>query len=95
MQGGKVVWLIDKLEASFDSLLRKKSDFVAYDKGLNLDDILFKYGVRINPDLLQDLNCARQPLVVGSSGGKPQIERVPFPYYPLLTSPYNHPISKI
>ncbi|MBS1591195.1 MAG: gliding motility-associated ABC transporter substrate-binding protein GldG [Bacteroidetes bacterium] len=94
MHGGKVIWLIDKLEASFDSLLRKKSDFVAFDKGLNLDDILFKYGVRINPDLLQDLNCARQPLVVGNMGGKPQIERVPFPYYPLLTSPSNHPISK-
>lgn len=95
MQGGKVIWFIDKLEASFDSLVRKKSDFVAYDKGLNLDDILFKYGVRINPDLLQDLNCARQPLVVGSSGGKPQIERVPFPYYPLLTSPSNHHFKKL
>ncbi|MBN8837373.1 MAG: gliding motility-associated ABC transporter substrate-binding protein GldG [Sphingobacteriia bacterium] len=94
MQGGKVIWLIDKLEASFDSLLRSKSDFVAFDKGLNIDDQLFKYGVRINPDLLQDLNCARQPLVVGESGGKPQIERVPFPYYPLLSASANHPISK-
>lgn len=94
MQGGKVIWLIDKLEASFDSLLRSKSDFVAFDKGLNIDDLLFKYGVRINPDLLQDLNCAKQPLVVGESGGKPQIERVPFPYYPLLSSSTAHPISK-
>jgi gliding-associated putative ABC transporter substrate-binding component GldG len=94
MQGGKVVWLIDKLEASFDSLLRSKSDFVAFDKGLNLDDLLFKYGIRINPDLLQDLNCAKQPLVVGEAGGKPQIERIPFPYYPLLTSTSDHPISK-
>ncbi|MFX8942080.1 hypothetical protein ABTN11_20645, partial [Acinetobacter baumannii] len=71
-----------------------KSDFVAFDKGLNIDDLLFKYGVRINPDLLQDLNCAKQPLVVGESGGKPQIERVPFPYYPLLSSSTAHPISK-
>lgn len=94
MQGGKVVWLIDKLYAEFDSLLRSKSDFVAYDKGLNIDDQLFKYGVRINPDLLQDLNCAKQPLVVGSAGGKPQIERVPFPYYPLLSTTSNHPIAK-
>lgn len=94
MQGGKVVWLIDKLYAEFDSLLRSKSDFVAYDKNLKLDDQLFKYGVRINPDLLQDLNCAKQPLVVGNAGGKPQIERIPFPYYPLLSSTSNHPISK-
>lgn len=94
MQGGKVIWCIDRLYAEFDSLLRSKSDFIAFDKNLNLDDILFKYGVRINPDLLQDLNCAKQPLVVGESGGKPQIERLPFPYYPLLSSTRNHPISR-
>ena len=94
MQGGKVVWFIDKLYAEFDSLLRSKSDFVAFDKGLNIDDLLFKYGVRINGDLLQDLKCAKQPLVTGNEGGKPRIERVPFPYYPLLSSPSNHPISK-
>ncbi len=94
MNGGKVVWFIDKLYAEFDSLLRSKSDFVAFDKGLNIDDQLFKYGVRINGDLLQDLKCAKQPLVTGNVGGKPRIERVPFPYYPLLSSTSNHPISK-
>jgi len=94
MQGGNVLWFIDRLYAEFDSLLRAKNDFIAYDKGLNIDDQLFKYGVRINPDLLQDLNSARQPLVVGDMGGKPQIERVPFPYYPLLSSTSSHPISK-
>jgi ABC-2 type transport system permease protein len=95
MQGGKVVWLIDKLYAEFDSLIRAKSDFVAFDKNLQIDDLLFRYGVRINPDLLQDLNCAKQPLVVGNSGGQPQIQRIPFPYYPLLSSSKkSHPISK-
>ena len=94
MQGGKVIWCIDKLYAEFDSLLRAKSDFVAFDKNLNLDDQLFKYGVRINSDLLQDLDAAKQPIVVGNQGGKPQIERLPFPYYPLLTSPSGHPIAK-
>jgi ABC-2 type transport system permease protein len=93
LHGGKVVWCIDKLFAEFDSLLRSKSDFIAFDKNLDIDDILFKYGVRINGNLLQDLNCAKQPLIVGESGGKPQLERVPFPYYPLLTSPNNNPIS--
>jgi gliding-associated putative ABC transporter substrate-binding component GldG len=95
MQGGKVLWFIDKLYAEFDSLLRSKSDFVAFDKGLNIDDLLFKYGVRINADLLQDLNSAKQPLVVGNAGVKPQIERIPFPYYPLLSANSgNHPVSK-
>src|SRR5215210_1604331 len=94
MQGGKVIWFIDKLYAEMDSLLRVQSDFVAFDKNLNLDDILFKYGVRINGDLLQDLKSAKQPLVVGQMGNQPQIERLPFPYYPLLSSPSTHPISK-
>ncbi|WP_298412171.1 gliding motility-associated ABC transporter substrate-binding protein GldG [Hydrotalea sp.] len=94
LQGGNVLWFIDKLYAEFDSLLRTKSDFVAYDKGLNIDDQLFKYGVRINPDLLQDLNSAKQPLVVGNLGSQPQIQRIPFPYYPLLSAPENHPISR-
>ena len=94
MQGGKVLWFIDKLYAEMDSLLRAKSDFVAFDKNLNLDDILFKYGVRINGDLLQDLKSAKQPLVVGEMGNQPQIERLPFPYYPLLSSPSGHPVSK-
>jgi gliding-associated putative ABC transporter substrate-binding component GldG len=94
MNGGKVIWFVDKLYAEMDSLLRVQSDFVAFDRNLNLDDILFKYGVRINGDLLQDLKSAKQPLVVGQVGNQPQIERLPFPYYPLLSSPSNHPVSK-
>lgn len=94
MHGGNVLWFVDKLYAEIDSLLRKQSDFIAFDKNLNIDDLLFKYGVRINPDLLQDLKCAKQPLVVGQMGNQPQIQRLPFPYYPLLSSPSTHPISK-
>ena len=91
MQGGKVMWFIDKVYAEFDSLLRAQSDFVAFDKNLNLEDQLFRYGVRINTDLVQDLKCARQPLVVGNVGNQPQVQRVPFPYYPLLAGPPNQP----
>ena len=94
MQGGKVLWFVDKLYAEFDSLLRSRSDFIAFDKNLELDDLFFKYGVRINSDLAQDLSSAKQPLVVGNSGGQPQIERIPFPYYPLLISASGHPISR-
>jgi ABC-2 type transport system permease protein len=95
MHGGNVVWFIDKLYAEMDSLQRnKEAEFVAFDKNLNIDDLLFKYGARINGDLLQDLKCAKLPLVVGESGGQPQMERVPFPYYPLLNAPGTHPVSK-
>ncbi len=94
MHGGNVIWFVDKLYAEMDSLLRAQADFIAFDKNLNIDDQLFKYGVRINSDLLQDLKSAKQPLVVGQSGGQPQIQRLPFPYYPLVSSPSTHSIAK-
>ncbi|MDB5192033.1 MAG: gldG [Segetibacter sp.] len=95
MHGGNVIWFVDKLYAEMDSLLRTQSaEFIAFDKNLNLEDLLFRYGVRINADLLQDLKNAKQPLVVGQMGDQPQIQRVPFPYYPLLNSPGTHPIAK-
>lgn len=94
LHGGNVIWFIDKLYAEMDSLLRVQTDFIAFDKNLNLDDQLFKYGIRINNDLLQDLKSAKQPLVVGQLGGQPQIERLPFPYFPLVSSPSTNPIAK-
>jgi ABC-2 type transport system permease protein len=94
MYGGKVIWLIDNLYAEMDSLMRRQSDFVAFDRGLNLEDQLFKYGVRINQDLLQDMQCDKIPLVVGNLGNQPQMELRPFPYFPLLSSYSDHPIAK-
>ncbi len=95
MQGGKIIWCIDKLHAELDSLMRSKSEYTAFDRDLRLDDLLFKYGVRINPDLLQDLNCAKLPLVIGYNPDKsPRMQRVPWPYYPLLSSISDNPISK-
>lgn len=94
MYGGKVVWLIDNLYASLDSLQRSQGNFIAFDMGLNLDDILFKYGVRINLDLLQDLNCTQIPFAVGMMGDKPQMELMPWTYFPLLASPNDNPIAK-
>jgi len=72
MNGGKVIWLMDQLYAEMDSLVRSESDFVAFDRGLNADDLLFKYGVRINQDLVQDIKCDKLPQVVGNLGNKPQ-----------------------
>jgi gliding-associated putative ABC transporter substrate-binding component GldG len=95
MHGGRIIWCVDKLYAELDSLQRSQSDFIAFDRNLNIDDILFKYGVRINDDLLQDLNCSKIPVVVGRNpDGSPQMRRVPWPYYPFLASTNNNPISK-
>lgn len=94
MQGGKVIWFIDKLYAEMDSLMRSHSDFVAYDRNLNIDDLLFKYGVRINGDLLQDLQCDKIPMVVGNYGDQPQMQLMPWPYFPTLSSYSSNPIAK-
>lgn len=96
MHGGKIIWFIDKVYAELDSLMRStQPEFVAYDRELNLDDILFKYGVRINNNLLQDMQCSSIPLVVGQNpDGSPRMQRVPWPYYPFLSGRAENPISK-
>lgn len=95
MNGGKVIWFIDKLHAELDSLMRSHAEYTAYDRGLDIDDLLFKYGVRINGDLLQDLNCSKIPIVVGRNpDGSPNMQRVPWPYYPFLSSKTDNPVSK-
>lgn len=93
MHGGKIIWLIDNLYAEMDSLMRTQSDFIAFDRGLNIEDLLFRYGVRINQDLVQDLRSDKVPLVVGNFGNEPQMQLVPWPYFPLLNSFSGHPIS--
>jgi gliding-associated putative ABC transporter substrate-binding component GldG len=95
MGGGNIIWAVDKLYAEYDSLQKTNGAYVSFDRGLALDDLLFKYGIRINSNLIQDLNCAKLPLVVGTQGdGSPLIKRVPWPYYPFLNGNDNHPISQ-
>jgi gliding-associated putative ABC transporter substrate-binding component GldG len=95
LNGGKVIWFVDKLHAELDSLMRTQAGYTAYDRGLNINPLLFKYGVRINGDLVQDLNCAKLPIVVGKNpDGSPTMQRIPWPYYPFLTTPSDNPITK-
>jgi gliding-associated putative ABC transporter substrate-binding component GldG len=95
MHGGKIIWFVDKLYAELDSLKRNQANYTAYDRGLDIDDLLFKYGVRINGDLIQDLNCSKIPIVIGqNSDGSPKMQRVPWPYYPFLSSHSDNPITK-
>jgi gliding-associated putative ABC transporter substrate-binding component GldG/gliding motility-associated ABC transporter permease protein GldF len=93
LHGGQIIWAVSTLYAEQDSLqLRQQT--IAYDRGLDLEDLFFKYGVRVNPDLVEDMQSAKLTVVVGSSGGKPQTEALPWPYYPLLSGSVNNPISK-
>jgi gliding-associated putative ABC transporter substrate-binding component GldG len=93
LAGGNVIWALDPLYAEYDSLRNTDGAYLAYDRGLGLEAQLFKYGVRVNPNLVQDLNCAKLPMVVGvDAAGAPTIQRVPWPYYPFAQAGSEHPM---
>ena len=90
MHGGKLLCFIDRLEAETDSL-QIKNQVIAYDRNLDLQDLFFKYGIRINPDLLMDLQCDFLPFSVN---GKDQFEFLHWNYFPLFESKQNSVINK-
>lgn len=93
MKGGKAIWLVEPVYASMDSL-QKKSTTLAIPKQLNLEDQLFKYGVRINTNLIMDLQALPLPVVTSYVGNQPKQEFFPWYYFPLLMSNSDHPIVK-
>ncbi|RYY59009.1 MAG: gliding motility-associated ABC transporter substrate-binding protein GldG [Chitinophagaceae bacterium] len=93
MHGGKLLMYIDDLIAEQDSL-RFKPQTIAFDRNLNLTDLLFKYGARINPSLVMDLQCDFLPFAVGGTSETPQYEFLRWNYYPLFESRGNHSINK-
>lgn len=95
MRGGKVLWLVDGTNAEMDSLRTNREGQIVNGLDIGLDDMLFKYGARINNDVVQDINLYNQiPLVVGKMGNAPQTEMFPWYYFPLLVSDNTHPISR-
>ncbi|WP_423147672.1 gliding motility-associated ABC transporter substrate-binding protein GldG [Rubrolithibacter danxiaensis] len=93
MQGGRIFWAIDNVNAELDSL-RGAGTQLTFPKKLNLDDMLFRYGVRINYNLIADMNCAQIPLNVGNVGGQGQIQMVPWLFYPVFIPLSQHPLVK-
>jgi gliding-associated putative ABC transporter substrate-binding component GldG len=92
MRGGKVLFLIDRLDASMDSATQ--SNYFAFPYETHLDDQLFHYGVRINPDLVQDRYSARYPVVTGNKpDGTPRMQLLEWPFYPLVNRFARHPIT--
>lgn len=92
MQGGKVLWLIDAVLTSMDSLQSEST--VGVDLKHNLDDQLFKYGLRLNRNLVLDLNSAAIPLRTGQVGNQPQIDFFRWHYFPLLNAASTHPLVR-
>jgi len=92
MHGGKVLFLLDRLEANMDSASRE--DYFAFPYNFNLDDQLFKYGVRINPDLIEDRVSGKYPIVIGQADNRPQIMQLDWPFFPLVNQYADHPITR-
>lgn len=93
MNGGKLIWLIDRLRVGLDSL-RGRSKYFPNEYQLNLDDLLFRYGIRIQPNLVLDIQCSKIPLATGMVGNAPQFDLFKYPYHPVVLPRSDHPIVK-
>ena len=93
MYGGKVLWLLDAVDADLDSLA-SRGEFIATQRRLGLDEMLFTYGVRVNPDLVLDVRCRPIPMQVGMVGEKPQFKFSPWYYFPEIVPLADHPIVR-
>ncbi|MBL0026807.1 MAG: gliding motility-associated ABC transporter substrate-binding protein GldG [Saprospiraceae bacterium] len=93
MQGGKIIWMIDKFHVSLDSINKYKF-YIPTESDTGIDDLLFKYGIRIMPDLIIDLECSSIPQVVGMAGDKPQTKLFPWVYHIVAAPNSDHPITK-
>lgn len=93
MAGGRVLWLVDYTTASIDSLSHGR-DVKALPLELNLDDLLFNYGIRINSNLIQDMQCAVVPVNTALVGQPPQFTPAPWVFSPIITPTDNHPLTK-
>lgn len=91
-QGGKALWLLDNVHAELDSLL-STGESMAFPRNLNLTDLLFSYGVRINNDLVQDLYSSKITLATGNIGNNTQFDQFLWNFHPLVKSAIKHPIT--
>lgn len=86
MHGGKILWLLESQIADMDSL-GKGAMFMTGSYDLNLDDMLFKWGVRINPNMVQDLQCNAIPILSTLRNGTPQQKLLPWMFFPVTAPP--------
>ena len=93
MNGGKVIWMLEATNADMDSLSNKGS-FLAYPlRDLNLGDQLFKYGVRVNSNLIEDVSSSKIPVPVSFVNDVPKWELLPWRYFPVSIPTSSHPIT--
>lgn len=84
MGGGKTIWLVDQVNMEMDSLYNESGSSLAYPNDLNLNDMFFKYGIRIHPDLIKDLMATPIVLATGEPGSATQYQQYPWFYSPMI-----------
>lgn len=90
---GKTLWMIDNVQADQDSLFTN-GKMLAYPRDLNLTDLLFAYGIRINTTLIKDLYAAKISLATGKIGNQTQFQNLEWFFHPLVSGNPNHAITK-
>ncbi|WP_343615623.1 gliding motility-associated ABC transporter substrate-binding protein GldG [Flavobacterium sp.] len=94
MNGGKTLWMIDQVAADMDSLYNDAGATLAYPRDLNLNDMFFKYGIRINPDLVKDEYGSPIKLATGEQGSATQYQEFKWKFAPIVVPESQHPIVK-
>ncbi len=89
MYGGSMFWLVDPVFADMDSL-RYDRETIGLAWDIRMDDLFFHYGVRLNPVLIKDLHGAPMPVTTGFVAGRPQINLLPWPFFPMLRPASSH-----
>jgi len=92
MNGGKVIWLFEEVEVNSDSLIYGET--AGLYRPLNIEDQLFRYGARMNPEIVQDIECMLIRLIDKSGGERKQVVSLPWVYYPLLSASPDHPVTR-
>ena len=94
MNGGKTMWLIDQVSVEMDSLYNSSGATLAYPRDLNLNDMFFKYGIRINPDMVKDEQGSPIKLASGDPGSAAQFQEFVWKFAPQVYPSSQHPIVK-
>ncbi|AYN04467.1 MULTISPECIES: gliding motility-associated ABC transporter substrate-binding protein GldG [unclassified Flavobacterium] len=94
INGGKTLWLVDQVNAEMDSLYNQSGATLAFPRDLNLNDMFFKYGFRITPDLVKDERGSPIKLASGEQGSATQYQQFNWKYAPQVYPESKHPIVK-
>jgi len=95
MRGGKVLWLVDAVKVDMSPLATQRETLGEINSQVNLGDMIYSYGARINSSLIQDFQCALMPVNIAPEGSEqPKFQLAYFPFFPLIMGSQDNPISR-